>query len=70
MASKAEFRAEIRELYGNFLSQNQVREYLGKGTRQTIEWLQDVPYTSAGRKKSYSAIDIARKRYEEQQTAV
>lgn len=70
MASKAEIRAELRELYGNVLSQNQVRQYLGKGTTQTIEWLKDVPFTREGRKKNYLAIDIARKYYEQQQTAV
>lgn len=70
MASKAEIRAELRELYGNVLSQNQVRQYLGKGTHQTAEWLRDVPFVQEGRKKNYLSIDIARKLYEQQQTAV
>ncbi len=70
MASKAEIRAELRELYGNVLSQAQVGEFLGKGTHQTAEWVADVPFMREKRKKSFLAIDIARKIYEQQQTAV
>lgn len=70
MATKAEIRAELRELYGNVLSQGQVKEYLGKGDHQIAEWVQDVPFTRDGRKKRFLAIDIARKLYEQQQTAI
>ena len=70
MASKAEIRAELRELYGNVLSQTQVKEYLGKGDHQTAAWVQDIPFTRDGKKKRFLAIDIARKLYEQQQTAI
>ena len=70
MASKAEIRAELRELYGNVLSQSQVKEYLGKGDHQTAAFVQDIPFTRDGRKKSFLAIDVARKIFEQQQTAV
>ena len=70
MATKAEIRAELRELYGNTLSQRQVKEYLGKGSSQTAEWVKDIPFIQEGRKKCFFAIDIARKLYEQQQTAI
>ncbi len=70
MASKAEIRAELRELYGNVLSQSQVKEYLGKGDHQAAAFVQDIPFTRDGRKKRFLAIDVARKIYEQQQTAI
>lgn len=70
MASKAEIRAELRELYGNVLSQSQVKDYLGKGDHQTAAFVQDLPFTRDGRKKNFLAIDVARKIYEQQQTAL
>ena len=70
MATKAEIRAELRELYGNVLSQAQIMNYLKKGKSQTAEWVKDIPFTREGRKKRFLAIDVARKLYEQQQTAV
>ena len=69
MATKREITEDLRRQYGNVLSQNQVREYLGRGTRQTAEFLEDVPFMQEKRKKSFLAIDIARKIFEMQQTA-
>lgn len=70
MASKREIVEDIRGQYGNVLSQEQVRKYLGKGRDETATFLEDVPFTRGKRKKSYLAIDIGRKLYELQQTAV
>lgn len=72
MATKREIVEDIRGQYGNVLSQEQVRKYLGKGKGETAAFLADVPFMreQAQRKKSYLAIDIGRKLYELQQTAV
>lgn len=69
LASKIEIVSDIRKLYGNTLSQNQVQKYLGMGTDQIREFLVDVPYLRKTRKKRFLAIDIARKIYEQQETA-
>lgn len=69
LASKIEIVSDIRKLYGNTLSQNQVQKYLGMGTDQIREFLEDVPYLRKTRKKRFLAIDIARKIYEQQETA-
>lgn len=69
MASKIEIVSDIRKLYGNTLSQNQVQKYLGMGTDQIREFLEDVPYLRKTRKKRFLAIDIVRKIYEQQETA-
>lgn len=61
MATKREITEELRRQYGNVLSQNEVREYLRKGSNETAAWLADVPFMREGRKKSFLAIDIARK---------
>ena len=70
MATKREIVEDIRGQYGNVLSQEQVRKYLGKGTHETMAFLADVPFMRERRKKSYLAIDIGRKLWEMQQTAV
>jgi len=69
VASKIEIVSDIRKLYGNTLSQNQVQKYLGMGTDQIREFLEDVPYLRKTRKKRFLAIDIVRKIYEQQETA-
>jgi len=70
MATRREIADEIRAQYGNFLSQSQVREYLGRGKDQTARFCEDIPYTQEGRKKRFMAIDIARKLDLLQQTVV
>lgn len=70
MATKREIVEDIRGQYGNVLSQEQVRKYLGKGKGETAVFLADVPFMRGQRKKSYLAIDVGRKLYELQQTAV
>lgn len=69
MATKREITDDIRRQFGNVLSQNQVKQYLGRGDRQTAEFLVDVPFIQEKRKKSFLAIDVARKLYDLQQTA-
>lgn len=69
MATKREITDDIRRQFGNVLSQNQVKQYLGRGDRQTAEFLVDVPFVQEKRKKSFLAIDVARKLYDLQQTA-
>ena len=64
MASKREIVAELRAQYGNMLSQNQIRQFLGRGTHQTMDFTSDLPYMQTGRAKKYFAIDVARKLYE------
>lgn len=64
MASKREIVAEIRAQYGNVLSQNQVRQFLGRGTHQTMDFVADLPYIQTGRAKKFFAIDVGRKLYE------
>ena len=66
MASKRDIVSEIRSQYGNTLSQNQVRQYLGFGTHQTMAFVSDIPYIQTGRAKRFFAIDIGRKLYEMQ----
>lgn len=70
MASKREIAEDIRRQYGNFLSQNQIRQYMGKGSHQTAEFVANIPFIRDGRKKSFFAMDVARKLYEQQQTAI
>lgn len=70
MASRREMEERIVQKYGYFLSQNQVREFTGKGTHQTAVFCADIPFSRDGRKKSYFASDIAKKLCEQQQTAV
>lgn len=69
MATKAEIVADIRAQYGNALSREQVRKYLGMGNDTVQVWLADVPFMQDARKKRFLAIDLARKIYERQQTA-
>lgn len=69
MATKREIAAELREQYGNTMSQNQVQEYLGCGDHQITEYLRDVPFLRTSRKKTFLVIDIARRLYELQQSA-
>lgn len=69
MATKREIAAELREQYGNTMSQNQVQEYLGCGDSKLAEYLQDVPFLRSSRKKTFLVIDVARRLYELQQTA-
>lgn len=68
MATKREITEDLRRQYGNVLSQTEVRKYLRKGVQETADWLADVPFMREGRKKSFLAIDIARKISESQQT--
>lgn len=68
MAKKTEITADIRSMFGNVLSENQARKYLGMGVEQTKQFLSDVPFFQEERKKRYLAIDLARKIYERQQT--
>jgi len=69
MASKREIAEDIRQQFGNVLSQNQVQKYLGRGDAATAEFLQGVPFVREHRKKNFLAIDIARRLYELQQAA-
>lgn len=69
MATKAEIVADIRSQYGNALSREQARKYLGMGSDTITVFLSDVPFMRDSRKKRYLAIDLARKIYERQQTA-
>jgi hypothetical protein len=69
VATKVEIAADIRRQYGNVLSRNQVREYLGMGNDAVTKFLEDVPFMRDSRKKRYLAIDVAKKYYERQQTA-
>lgn len=68
MATKREIVEDIRQQYGNALSRNQVRKYLGMGNDTVSRFLADVPFMREARKKRYLAIDLARKIYEHQQT--
>lgn len=69
MASKREIVDDLRKIYGNTLSQRQVKHYLGMGDHQITEFLSDVPFMRTNRKKWFLAIDVARKITNLQQTA-
>ena len=69
MATKREIAAELREQYGNTMSQRQVREYLGCGDAELAEYLRNVPFMRSARKKTFLVIDVARRLHELQQAA-
>ena len=70
MANKREIADDIRRQYGNVMSQNQVKKYLGMGDHEAQEFLRDVPFMRESRKKKFLTIDVARKIHENLQTVV
>lgn len=57
-----EIREQLFDRYGGYLSQTDVKKVLAVANQDIlVEWLSDVPYTTIGKRRKWSAAAIARK---------
>lgn len=57
-----EIREQLFDRYGGYLSRIDVQTVIGTRNQSVLsEWLSDVPYTTIGKRRKWSAAAIARK---------